>query len=132
LWEHGLDGRVRKVHRSGDDVVAPPVGRVDVIQSEGEEDGERAEGEAEVEAGGSQEVQAAPPGEVALADVILEQEAHDAPGQVIEWRGWRDGARTAEDDWRHEVLDGRFRPLLGGKVDDDRYNRADAKEDEEA
>lgn len=47
--QHRLDGGVLEVHRSSDDIVAPPVWRVDVVEGEGEEDDERGEGKTEVE-----------------------------------------------------------------------------------
>lgn len=48
-WQHRLDGRVLEVHRSSDDIVAPPIWRVDVVEGEGKEDDERGEGKTKVE-----------------------------------------------------------------------------------
>lgn len=102
------------------------------MEGEGEEDDQRAERQAEVEPRGREEVEAAPPREVALADEVLEEEADDAPGQVVERGGRGDGAGAAEDDGGHEVPEVGLGPPLGGEVERDGDDGADAEEDEEA
>lgn len=129
--QHRLNSSILEVHSGSDDIIAPPRRRVDVIEGECEEDSKGSESETEVEAGGREEVEAAPPAEVALLDKVLEDEADDAPGQVVERRGGRNGAGAAEDDGRDQVADGRLRPLFGGEVEDDGDDGADAKEDEQ-
>lgn len=123
--------RVLEVHRRGDHVVAPPGRRVDVIQGEGEEDDECAQREAEVEPGAGQEIQPAPPAEVALLDEVLEDETHDAPREVVEGRGRRNRPGAAEDHRGDQVLHRRLGPAPGAEVEQDGENGADTEEDEE-
>lgn len=100
------NGRAMVIHGGGHDIVAPPLGRVDSIHGQGEEDEERSQRQAQIQARRRQKVQAAPPSEVALLDPELEDEADDAPGEVVEGGGGRDGAGAAEEQRRDEVLDG--------------------------
>lgn len=65
---------------------------------------------------------------MALLDQVLKHVADDAPGQVVEWRGGRDGAGAAEDDRGHEVAQEGLGPAAGEQVDD---HRSDGPEDEE-
>lgn len=102
------------------------------MQREGKEDEQGAERQAEVETRGCEIIEATPPGEVALANDVLEEEADDAPGKVVERRGRGDGAGAAEDDGRHEIFGERLGPLLGGEVEDDRQDGTEAEEDKEA
>lgn len=69
---------------------------------------------------------------MSLAHPVLEHKADDAPAQVVERRGGRDGSRATKDERCHQKLDLRFRPAAGGKVDDDGYNGTKPKEEEEA
>lgn len=87
--QHRLYRRILEIHRRGDHIIAPPRRRVNIIQGESKEDDKGAQRKAEVETGAGQEVQAAPPAEVALLDQVLEQEADDAPRQIVEGRGRR-------------------------------------------
>lgn len=130
--QHRLDSRILEVHRLRNDVITPPRRRVNVIEGERKENDERAEGEPEVEPGRREKVEAAPPAEVALLDEVLEDEADDAPGQVVERCGGRDGAGAAEDDGRDDVLERRLGRPLGGEVDDGGEDGADAEKDEQA
>lgn len=127
-----LNGGVLHVHGGENDVVAPPRGGIYAVEGEGEEDDEGAEGEAEVQARRGEEVEAAPPAEVPVPDPVLEDEADDAPREVVEGRGRRDGAGAAKDERGHEVLERRLGPAAGGEVDDDGHDGADAEEDEQA
>lgn len=130
--QHRLDSRVLEVHRSSDNIVTPPVWRVDVVEGEGKEDDERGEGKTKVETRGREEVETAPPPEVALLDEVLEDESHDTPGQVVE-RGSRwDGSCTAKNNRSNEVFQRRLGILLGREVDDSRDNSTDTEEDEKA
>ncbi len=95
-----MNGGILEIHRRRYHVVTPPAGWVDVVKCEGEEDEECAECETQIETRRGEEVEAAPPAEVALADEVLEEEADYAPRQVVERRGRRDRSRTAEDDRR--------------------------------
>lgn len=124
--------RILEIHRCSNHIIAPPRRRVDVIQGESEEDDEGAQREAKIETGAGQEIQTAPPAEVALLDQVLEHETHNAPRQVVEGRGGRDGARATKDDGRDQVLHGRLGPAPGAIVEDDGEDGADAEEDEEA
>lgn len=119
-----------EVHSGSDDIIAPPRRRVDVVEGERKEDDQRSESEPEVEPGGSEEVEAAPPAEVTLLDEKLEDEANNAPGEVVERRSGRNGAGAAEDDGCDEEAEGRLGPLFGSEVEDDRDDGADAKEEE--
>lgn len=47
--QHCLDGSVLEVHGSSDDIVAPPVWRVNVVEGKGKEDDKCGEGETKVE-----------------------------------------------------------------------------------
>lgn len=76
------------------------------MQRKSKEENERAERQAEIQAAGGEKVETRPPAEVTLLDPELEDEADDSPGKVVEWRRRRDRARTAEDDWCHEVFGG--------------------------
>ncbi len=60
---------------------------------------------------------------------VLEGEAHEAPRQVVERRGGRDGAGAAEDERGHEVAQRGGRAALGEEVD---YEWGDGAEEEEA
>lgn len=130
--QDGLNGRILEVHGRGDDVVAPPGRRVDAVEGEGEENDEGAQREAEVEPGARQKVEPAPPAEVALLDQVLEDEADDAPGQVVERGGGRDGPGAAKDDGGDEVADGRLGPAPGGQVKEHGEDGADPEKDKEA
>lgn len=130
--QHRLNSRTLGVHGLRNDIVAPPRRRIDIIKRKRKEDDERGEREPEVESRRREEVEAAPPAEVALLDEELKHEADDAPGQIVEWRGGRDGAGAAEDDGGDKVFHRRLGPLLGGIVEDDGEDGADAEEDEEA
>lgn len=121
-----------EVHGSCDDGVTPPGRRADVVERKGEEDDQGAQGQAQVQGGGCQEVQPAPPAKVVFAHPVLEDEADDAPAQVVERRGRRDGPRAAKDERGHQELDGRPRPAAGCEVDDDGHDGAEDEEGEQA
>lgn len=88
--QHSLDSRILKVHRGRDNIISPPRRRVDIIQGKRKKDDERAQRKAQVEPRARQKVESAPPAEVALLDQELEQEAHDAPREIVERGGGRD------------------------------------------
>ena len=48
---------------------------------------------------------------MAPADEVVEREANDRPGHVVERGRGRDGASATEDDGEVNVLDERVRPL---------------------
>lgn len=130
--QYCLYGRVLEIHRRGNHVVAPPRRRVNIVQGKREEDDQGAQRETQIETGAGQKVQSAPPAEVALLDQVLEYEAHDAPGQVVERRGRRYGPGPAKNDGGNQVLNGRLGPTPGAVVEEHREDGADAEEDEEA
>lgn len=102
------------------------------MQRKGEEDEERGQGEAEVKRRRGEEVEPRPPPKVPLLDPELEDEAHDAPGEVVEGRGRGNGAGSAEYEGCHQVADRGPGPALGGEVDDDGRDGADYEEGEKA
>lgn len=124
--------RALRIHRRADNSIPPPLRRFNPIQSKREKYEERGQRQTQIQARRRQKVQAAPPPEVALLDPELEDEAHDAPGEVIERAGGRDGAGPAEEERRDEISYGGFWVLLDGEVDDDWGDCAEDEEDEEA
>lgn len=102
------------------------------MQRKGEEEKQRAKGQAQIQAARGEKVEARPPPEVALLDPKLKDEAYDAPGKVVERGGGRDGPRAAKDDGGDEVLGGRGGPALGPEVDGDGGEGAEEEEGEEA
>lgn len=95
------------------------------------ENKQRRQRQAQIQSTRRQEIQSPPPPEMSLLDPVLENEAHDAPGEVVEWRGGRDGACAAEDQGRHEVLKWGFRVAFGAEVDGDGDDGAEDEEEEE-
>lgn len=69
---------------------------------------------------------------MALLDPELEDEAHDAPGEVVQWCRWGNGAGAVEYQGCDDETSWGLRPALDDKVDDDGEYGTDEKEDEEA
>lgn len=120
------------IHRRSHDIIAPPLRGINPLHRQSKEDEERGKRQAQVQAGRRQEVGAAPPSEVALLDPKLKDKADDAPGEVVERGGGRDGSRAAKEEWRDEVFDWGFGVPLGKVVDDDGGDGTDDEEEEEA
>lgn len=120
------------IHRRSHDIIAPPLRGIDSLHRKSKEDEERSQCQAQVQAGRRQEVGAAPPPEVAFLDPELKDEANNAPREVVERGGGRDGSRAAKEERRDEVFDWGFGVPLGGVVDDDGGDGADDEEEEEA
>jgi hypothetical protein len=120
------------IHRRSHNIIAPPPRGINPLHRQSKEDEERGQRQAQVQAGRRQEVGAAPPPEVALLDPELKDEADDAPGEVVERGGGRDGSRAAKEERRDEVFDWGFGIPLGGVVDDDGGDGAENEEEEEA
>lgn len=114
-----LDGRVQVIHVVVRDADAPPGGHGGVCEVEGEDDDDGGDGEADVEAGGGDVVEAHPPAAVAVPDVLVEDEADDAPGEVVERGGGGDAVAAAEDERGGEVAEGRAGEGAGEGVEED-------------
>lgn len=120
------------IHRRSHDIIPPPPRRINPLHRKRKEDEERSQRQPQIQTGRRQKVGPAPPPEVPLLDPELEDEADDAPGEVVERRGGRDGSGPAKEQWCDEVSGGGFGVLFDGEVDDDGGDCADDEEDEEA
>lgn len=109
----------------------PPLRRIDLIQCEDEEDGERAYRQPSVQSAGRKVVQATPPAEVPPADDVLEDVAHDSPREVVEWCRWWDLATSAKNDGCQRVLEHAARPLLLDAPDDERQGGTEGEAEEQ-
>lgn len=124
--------RALEIHCRVHNVITPPLRGINPLHRKCEKDEERSQGQAQIQAGRRQEVQAAPPPEVAPLDPELEDETHDAPREVVERGGGRDGTGAGEEERRDEVFRRGLGIFLDGDVDDYRGDGADDEEDEEA
>ena len=90
----GLDRLLLVVEVVGRDGDAPPLREGGVGQVEGEDDDDGADGQADVQAGRGQVIEAQPPAAVLAAEEGVEEEADGAPAEVVE-RGGRGNLRSA-------------------------------------
>lgn len=128
-WSYmGLYRSPLNIHRRRDDIVAPPLWRFDIMQRESKEDDQSRQREPEVQGRRGQKVEPTPPPKVPLLDPELEDEADNAPRQIVQGRRGRDRSCTAEDERCHEILEWRVRPTLCGEVDGDGDDGADGEE----
>ncbi len=93
---------------------------------------QRPKREPKIQRTRGQEVETRPPRSVPIPDTVLKHEAHHAPGEVVERRGWRDGPGGTKDERRHEELYRGVWPALAPHVDGDGDDGANDEEDEEA
>ena len=94
-----------------------------------EEDQHGADSHTRVERGREYIVVLGPPGEVTPADDILEQEADDGPGNVVDGAGGGDGTSSVEDDGEVDVAEPAVGPFQANDVGDERAE--DTNEEEE-
>lgn len=114
------------------DDAAPPVDGVDVVVAQREEGQHRHEAGAGVHGRRKDVGVAAPPLLVALEGPVVDEEADDEPGVVVDGFRRRHHAAGAEDDREVDERD----PLLVGEeaveeVDGDRGEKADEEEEVE-
>lgn len=102
------------------------------MHTKGEENKQGAKCQSQIQPTRRQEIQPPPPSEMPFLNPVLEYEAHDTPGEVIQGCGRWDCACAAEYQWRHDVLERRFRVAFEAKVDDDGHNGAKDEEEEES
>ena len=107
---------IRRVQRLQ---ISPPLWRRLKRQLQGQEDDNGRDGQANVQAGGSDVVEAHPPPAILVLDIFVKQPAHCAPGKVVERGCGRQVAGAGEDDRRGEVAEVASRPRPGGEVDED-------------
>ena len=125
-------GHADRVERVLPDGVAPPVeddAAVGVLEREEDED--RAEGDADVEAGGEDVVEAEPPAEVVAADEPLEEGADHRPGGVVDARRGRELREPCEADGDVDVPPEGGRVAAREEVEGDGEERADEEEVED-
>lgn len=60
-----------------------------------------------------------PPSTPPIPDNLVEDEAYDTPGEVVERRGWRNLTGTTENEGSADHVCTGLGPLLGDEVDDD-------------
>lgn len=101
------------------------------MHAESKEDEEGTQRQTKVKATRGYKVQTTPPPEMPLLYPVLENEAHDSPGEVIQGCGGRYRARAAEYQGRHDVFEWGFGIALGAKVDGDGDYGAENEEEEE-
>lgn len=105
-WRHlHLDRSILCVQRAHSNVGSPPAWEAGVGEVQGEEDQNRAKGESYIQTGRQDVVVLHPPATPAVADVLIEDKAHDTPAQVVQRSGRRNQTRTTEDDRSVEVPD---------------------------
>ena len=73
-----------------------------------------------------------PPREVTTADDVVEEEADEAPGDVVGGCRWRDETRSAKDDGEVNVTDEAALPLQLDEILRERTKEADEEEEHEA
>lgn len=124
-----LHRRVQGIHSCRYHVVTPPIWRSNAVHRERKENEQRAQGQAQIKTRAGQVIKSWPPSEVPLSNELLEYKANNAPWQVIERGRRRNGACSAEDQGCQEILDWGVGISAGGKVENDRDNGTDSKED---
>ena len=112
--------------------VPPPLRRRLVRKLQRKENDNGREGQANIQAGRSDVVEAHPPAAIPVLDEFVENESGGAPGQVVEWRGGRQVRDPVENDGRREVAELGLRPSSGGQVEYDGSNEPHNPEVEEA
>lgn len=98
-----LDRGIQIIHIIIRDTHPPPARHGRIGQIDRENDHNRTNRESGIHAGGGDVIKAHPPPSVLVPDVLIEDETHDAPREVIERGRRRDIARAAEDEGSREV-----------------------------
>lgn len=115
-----LDSVIRSIHGVDGNLGSPPAGHLVVPQRQGDENQDSRQGKTNVQSGTKHVVVVHPPAAPAVTDPLVEDEADNTPGEIVEGSGRRNQSATTEDDRSIKVADGGLGPGTGTKVDQDR------------
>ena len=127
-WVRDLHGRVQIIRIVVRDADTPPAGHARLRQVQGQDNHNRADGQADIQARRGDVVETHPPAAVLVPDVLVEDEADDAPCEVVERCSGRDLAGPTEDERRVEVAEVHLGEHAGETVEYDRCGGADEPE----
>lgn len=119
-----LDSVIGSIHGIGGNIGPPPAGHLVIPQREGDEDQDSGQGKTDVQSGTKNIVVVHPPASPAVTNPLVEDEADNAPGEIVERSGGWNQTTTTENDGSAEVADGGLGPGTSTKVDQDRKNSA--------
>lgn len=97
--------RIQIIHIVVRDADPPPARHRRIRQIDRQDDNDRTNSQSGIQARGSDVVEAHPPAPVLVPDVFIEDEADDAPREVIERRSRWNFAAAAEDEGSGEVAE---------------------------
>ena len=128
IWIRVQDRGVQVIHVIIRRTDAPPARHACICQIDRQNDNDSTDSKSCIQASRGDIIEAHPPAPVLVSDVLVEDIAHNAPGEIIERSGRWDVTTAAEDERCREVSEREFGKHAGKDVD--QYRGKDTSEPE--